>query len=304
MSRKISLACQPGIESLSVASILPLKHLSPTIRKSPKYQCIAASIREIGIIEPLVVYPQQGQRGVYMLLDGHIRFQIVRDAGAQTVECLVATDDEAFTYNHKVNRLSAIQEHFMITRAIKKGASEQRIATSLNVDVASIRKKRDLLEGICPEAVELLKTKKIGGGAIREMRKVKPLRQIEMAELMIASWNFSVAYAKCLLAATPQAQLVDDEQKKEIRGLSAEDIARIEHEMEGLERDFKTIEESHGKNVLNLVIVVGYLKKLLDNARVLRFLSRNHPEILTEFQKLVEARNLAEDSPDQTHGNG
>lgn len=68
MSRKISLACQPGIESLSVTSILPIKHLSPTIRKSPKYQCIAASIRAIGIIEPLVVYPQTGQRGVYMLL--------------------------------------------------------------------------------------------------------------------------------------------------------------------------------------------------------------------------------------------
>lgn len=49
------------------------------------------------------------------------------------------------------------------------------------------------------------------------------------------------------------------------------------------------IKESHGKNVLNLVIVNGYLKKFLDNARVMRFLSQNHPEILTEFQKLSEA---------------
>lgn len=300
MSRYVALACKPEISTIPVISILPLNQLTASIKKSRKYQCIAASIREIGIIEPLVVYPQPNQAHVYVLLDGHIRLQIIKEEGQPTVECLIATDDEAFTYNHKVNRLSAIQEHFMIRRAIKKGVSEDRIATSLNVDLASIRKKRDLLQGICPEAVELLKEKRIGSAAIREMRRVKPLRQIEMAELMNASWTFSAAYAKCLLAATPQDQLIDDEQKKEIRGLTSEDIARIEHEMEGLERDFKAIEETHGKNVLNLVIVVGYLKKLLDNARVLRFLSRNHPEILTEFQKLVETRNLHEQSPEDS----
>ncbi len=62
--------------------------------------------------------------------------------------------------------------------------------------------------------------------------------------------------------------------------------------MATLGREFKLIEESHGKNVLNLVIVNGYLKKLLDNARVVRFLSQNHPEIFTEFHKIVEARNI------------
>ena len=295
MNQRVKLACQPQIMTIPVAGILPLKQLSVSVAKTRKYQCIAASIREIGIIEPLVVFPQPEQDDLYMLLDGHIRLQVVKELGQQTVECLIATDDEAYTYNHKVNRLSAIQEHFMIRRAIKNGVAEERIAKSLNVDVASIRKKHDLLEGICPEAVELLKEKRLASGAIREMRKVKPIRQIEMAELMIASWNFSVAYAKCLLAATPQDQMIEEEQQKEIRGLSSDDIARIEHEMEGLESDFKTIEESHGKNVLNLVIVVGYLKKLLDNARVVRYLSRNHPEILTEFQKLVEARHLNEE---------
>jgi DNA invertase Pin-like site-specific DNA recombinase len=58
--------------------------------------------------------------------------------------------------------------------------------------------------------------------------------------------------------------------------------------------EYLMIEDRHGKNMLNLVIVVSYLKKLLDNARMVRYLSQNHPEILAEFQKLVEARNLPE----------
>ena len=96
------------------------------------------------------------------------------------------------------------------------------------------------------------------------------------------------------MAATPAEHLVDGDRGKDARGLSPEDVSRMEHEMESLGREFKLIEESHGKNVLNLVLVVGYLRKLLDNPRVLRYLTQHQPEIRAEFQKLVESRSLAD----------
>jgi hypothetical protein len=68
----------------------------------------------------------------------------------------------------------------------------------------------------------------------------------------------------------------------------------MEREMDSLVRDLRLIEDSHGRNVLNLVLVVGYLKKLLDNARVVRYLSQNYAEILAEFQKIAETKSLAE----------
>jgi hypothetical protein len=217
---------------------------------------------------------------------------ILKAVGESSAKCLVATDDEGFRYNHKINRLSAIQEHFMIMRAIKNGVSEARIARSLDVDVNTIRQKRDMLDGICSEVVQILKDRRATSKTFRQLRQLKPIRQIEVAELICAAGNYSEGYVKCLVTATPADQLVEEERAKEIRGLSPEDVARMEHEMATLGREFKQIEESHGKNVLNLVIVNGYLKKLLDKPRVVRFPSQNHPEILTEFQKLAEARNL------------
>ena len=130
-------------------------------------------------------------------------------------------------------------------------------------------------------------------GAFREMRKVKPMRQIEMAELMVAANNFSASYAQCLLAATPQQQLLEPDKPKDLRGLSPEDMSRMEREMENLAQDLRSIEDSHGRNVLNLVVVAGYLKKLLDNARVVRYLSQHCAEILAEFQRIVETKSLA-----------
>ena len=49
--------------------------------------------------------------------------------------CLVSTDDEAFTYNKRVNRIAIIQEHRMILKAIERGVPEERIAKALNIDV-------------------------------------------------------------------------------------------------------------------------------------------------------------------------
>jgi hypothetical protein len=34
--------------------------------------------------------------------------------------CLIATDDEGYTYNNRINRLAIIQEHRMILKAIER----------------------------------------------------------------------------------------------------------------------------------------------------------------------------------------
>lgn len=163
-----------------LADILPLREVSPRIKKSVKYGQIAASIKEVGIIEPPVVVRDRREPDHYHILDGHLRIEILRDQGAKEVVCLIATEDEAFTYNKRVSRIAIIQEHKMILNAIRKGVPEERLARALNVNIANIRAKRNLLSGICPEAADLLRDKHVPLNAFTELRKMKPLRQIEV----------------------------------------------------------------------------------------------------------------------------
>jgi ParB-like chromosome segregation protein Spo0J len=277
---------------LPLEKILPMKQVKFDPEKSPTSRRIASSLKEIKLVEPLVVYPQEGKGGNYILLDGHVRLAALKDAGKEDALCLIATEDEAYTYNHKVSRLNPIQEHFMVMRAIESGVSEERIATTLSLDVARIRAKRDLLKDICPEAVHLLRDKSVCAGALREMRKVKPMRQIEMAELMLATHNFSSTYAKCLFIKTAQDQLVELDKAKDIKGLTPADAARIQREAETLENDFRMIEENHGRNMLQLVLACSYLRKLLSNTAVSRFLSQRHPDIMAEFKDIAESTTL------------
>jgi hypothetical protein len=277
---------------LPLDKIFPRKQLRNGVKSTPRYQRVVSSIKMVGIVEPLLVFPQDKHKGEYILLDGHVRLEALKDLGESETFCLIATDDEAFTYNHHVCLMTAIQEHFMISRAVASGVSKEKIAEMLCLDVRTIREKQGLLAGICGEAVELLKDKTITRGGLRELRSVAPMRQIEMAELMIASNNFTVGYAKCLVAATASDQLANPAKANSKSRFGVEDLAKIEREMETIGQEMRTLEETHGRNVLNLVIAVGYLKTLLASANVVKYLARKYPELLSQFQKLVDSTSL------------
>jgi ParB-like chromosome segregation protein Spo0J len=289
----VKMAFEEAKLRIAIADIQPLKLVSNAIKNTPKYAQIVASIREVGIVEPPVVARDHSEPGKYLLLDGHLRIDVLKDMGQIDVTCLVSTDDEAFTYNKRVNRLAMIQEHRMILKAIERGVPEERIAKALNVDVQSIVRKRRLLEGICPEVAEILKDKHIAINTFTELKKMVPLRQIEAAELMVAMNKYTNSYAKSLLAATSQSQLVEADKPKHVRGLSDEQVALMERESVSLEREFRIAEKSYGADHLDLVLSNGYLGKLLGNARVVRYLAQHHHDILTEFQKLAEIKTVA-----------
>lgn len=292
MSDPVRTAFEPETILVAIARILPTKPVPASTKTTIKYRQIEASVREIGVVEPPVVARDRPSAGQYLLLDGHLRLEVLRDLGDSEVVCLVSTDDEGFTYNKRVNRLATLQEHKMIAQAIERGVSEERLAATLGLSVSAIRQKHSLLDGICPEAAELLKDKHCSVRTFATLKRMKPLRQIEAAELMVAANNYTAPYASALLASTPGDQLAKPDRQKKIKGLSPEQIARMEREMAQLQRQFKLVEQSYGTDVLNLVLARGYLAKLLDNPRVTRYLSQHHSEILAEFQTIVDTVSM------------
>ena len=289
--RRPRLPVKLGFEELSlripIDAILPLREVTAVVRKSVKYAQIAATIAEVGIIEPPVVARDAQDYDRYHLLDGHLRIDILRTRGDTEVVCFVATDDEAFTYNRRVSRIAIIQEHKMILNAIKKGVSEERLARALNVNISSIRTKRSLLVGICPEVVELLHDRHVPINTLRQLKILKPVRQIEAAQLMNAMNRFSITYARSLVAATPDAQIADGH-RRQLPGLTDEQFALMQSESENIEREFRMDEANYGSDHLDLVLAIGYVSRLLSNARVVRHLAQFHADIEAEFQKIAD----------------
>jgi len=269
-------------------ALLPVRAINQSVRASHKFRQIAASIAEIGLVEPPVVVRDGRDPKLYLLLDGHLRVEVLRDLGVAEVECLISRDDEAFTYNKRVNRLSAVQEQRMIAKAIERRVPKEKIAKALAINVRSIARKLQLLDGICGEVTVLLKDKFCPMAVFDILRKMRPLRQIEAAELMINANNYAVSYASAILTATPQSELVDAKTTKRLKGMTAEAIARMETELARLQAATTSIQDSYGEDHLHLTVAKAYLGKLIANERIARYLNQHHSELLGEFRKIAE----------------
>lgn len=288
---KPTLGFIPDPLLLPLSALLPSRKTPEGLLTSRKFKQISTSIASIGLIEPLSV-GKPDRAGQYVLLDGHTRLIALKQLGFDTAPCLVATDDESYTYNNRINRLSSIQEHVMIRRAVDRGVTPERLAKDLDVDVSHILKKLNLLDGICPEAAELLRDLTFSPNLGAVLRKMKPTRQVECVELMVSTNNITVSYAQALVAATPSNLLVGETKPRKIAGVNADQMAKMEREMGNLHEQFKLAEQSYGQDILNLVLAKGYLAKLMANDAVLRHLTKKHPDVLNEFDSIVRMVTL------------
>lgn len=182
----------------------------------------------------------------------------------------------------------------MVVKAIERGVPEAQIAEALGLEVTSVRRRARMLDGICPEAVQLLNNAPCPFRVFDILRQMTSIRQIEAAELMLGQQNFTAVFARALLVATSENQLVPEARLKPQEPSSAkEQIARLERELVSLQSQIKSVEDDYGIDNLHLTVAKGYVAKLLGNARVVRWLAQNRHEYLGELQTVAEIETVA-----------
>jgi len=274
---KVIQSFRSKIVSLPVANIIPRRKIGHEQRTGVSFRQVAASMAEVGIIEALVVHPSKD--GTFALLDGHVRLDILRERNVLTVDCLLSTDDEAYTYNRRVNSIAPVAQHLMLLKALEKGLSEERIAKALHINVTSIRRKRNMLDGVCPEALGLLHDHRISANTFALLKRMKPLRQVEAAEHMVASSTYGAGFVRALLFATKDTDLAEKSGAANNYGATQASKDRFVGESESLLKDLKALEADLGKEMLSLTVFEAYIARLLGNVKVSRYIERRHAEI-------------------------
>lgn len=286
MTTKIKQGFRDTLIELALEELLLTKCLPMSVKHGRKYAQVLSSIREVGLIEAPVVAPVKKGKG-YLLLDGHLRIMVLKELGVERVSCLISTDDETYTYNKYINRLSAIQEHNMIVKAWQSGVSEEKLANTLSLDIRTIRNKRNLIQGICPEAIELLKDKAVPEPVFKVLRKMNVPRQITVAMLMTDQNKFTSTYAKALLEATPTHQLVSKGSRKTNPAILARQ-ARLEEESLALSKEIGSLKDQYGTAMIDMTSMQAYLKRLLGNEAVAKYLREFNEPIYDKFKEIVE----------------
>ncbi|MDB5714339.1 MAG: plasmid stablization protein ParB [Sphingomonadales bacterium] len=188
--------------------------------------------------------------------------------------------------------MAIVQKHKITPSAVQPAVLEERLASPLKIQIPNNHDMLRHLDGICNDVIILLRDHHVAINTFRQIRRLKPMRQIAVAETMIALNCFSISCAKSFVASSPRSEFVNTGARSR-RGLTGEQLERMEKKSTNLERKFKVIEQEYGTDHLDLVFAIGYLCRLIDNVRLVHHLARHHPQILAEFQEIAQLRSAA-----------
>lgn len=142
------------------------------------------------------------------------------------------------------------------------------------------------LKNLCISAEISLNGERVG------LTRMKPERQIEATKLMFESKVFSTSFARSIGIATPEDQLAIPRKTKRSIVTDFGHFTKLEEEINRLHGEYEEIEEYYEVNVLNFTLVKGYIRNLVMNPRVNRYLRINNPDILEHLEGIVDIDNL------------
>jgi len=146
-----------------------------------------------------------------------------------------------------------------------------------------------LISGISSEVLDLLRDWYTPPQVFASLRRMLPERQLKAARLMIALNRANFHYAQLLSTLTPVSQLADPSRpKRKFAGVTAEQLAGMEIEFDALNDGFLHCAGLRGMWALELMAARSYLDRLMENARVVRYLALNFPEQLTKLQTILD----------------
>ena len=127
---------------LPLEDILPMRQIKEPHKKSGDTKRFWHPSRKSGWLSRSWFIRKRTSREHTCCWMGICAIVALKELGETTADCIIANDDECFTYNARISRLPPIQEHKMIVKAVNNGVSPERIAAALNMPLNVVQRDR------------------------------------------------------------------------------------------------------------------------------------------------------------------
>ena len=268
---------------VDIDKLVPLQERKVNFRAKNGYRKILASIREIGLIEPLCVFQEDG---VFVILDGYVRYRACEELGVKTVPCLVYPDKEAYTFNRMVNSLSPTQEARMLRRSLES-IEEPTIAKVLGLRRITPRLGATVSKQLRPDVLKALDKGLIGLGCAREFTYVKPKRQLEILKEMERTRDYGISFVRALVLRTPPAQRNRTKKRKSPWDKNPAQKRELVTKLEAIEKRYDFYSSLYRQYTTDLLKLCIYVRKLVVNEKIRDRLNTTTPEVLQCFESIL-----------------
>ncbi len=197
-----SAAAEGGVAQVAIDSIRRNPRQPRQSFKENELEELAASIREHGVIQPLIVSP--ASNGIYTLIAGERRWQAARRAGFRSVPVVVrnASDQQllelALIENVQRADLNAIEEAEAFQHLVKEfGLSHEKVAASVGKSRVAVTNTIRLLEA-SSAVKQALVDGRISEGHARALLALSSAKAQEAALRSVVNLDLSVRQTEAL----------------------------------------------------------------------------------------------------------
>ena len=271
-----------GSEGLDIP-LIRLRPLRERKVSKREFNRILGSIKAVGLIEPLVVYPEGDD---YVILDGVQRYRALLELGVEVAPCILGRQREAFTGNRMVNRVSPVQEHRMIEKSLEE-VDEASIAVALGITTIGHRLKKTLLKRLHPDVAAAFDEGKINRVCAREFTHVRPARQKEILDAMAGYKDYSTAFVRTLVIKTPAHQRDTGRRKHNPWDRSAQRRNDLLKQLADAEQKHDFYSRLYKQYTIDLLRMAIYVRTLINNTRVREYLQARHPAVVAQFEAII-----------------
>jgi ParB family transcriptional regulator, chromosome partitioning protein len=228
-----TVAPETGLIELNVTEIHPNRHQPRTEFRGEDLDELAASIREQGILQPVVVRPRQ--EGGYELLVGERRLRASKLAGATRVPAII---------RHADDRQALEQALVENLQRADLQPLEEALAYKNLVELFELRQEEV--------------ARRVGKSRVYITNTLRLLELPDEVKSLIAAGRLQAGHARALLGFKDSGRLLTTAKRAADRGLTvrqieelarAEDIERAEREPAAPKRRFPDLEESLGDHL-------------------------------------------------------
>ena len=202
------------LRSVPVSSVQPNRFQPRTVFAEESLEALAASIKEMGVLQPLIVRPIEGSDGSYELIAGERRLRAAALAGLDTVPVLVQDD-----VNDRLSLEQAVVEnlHRVDLHPLEEAAAYQQLIDDFDLthEQVSIR---------------------VGKSRATVTNTLRLLNLGEPAQIALANGSISAGHARALLALSSpdeQSSLVQRVIKNDLSVRATEEAVRLLSEPKG-----------------------------------------------------------------------
>jgi ParB family chromosome partitioning protein len=240
---------ESGIRPLSIDSIFPNPGQPRKDFDQGKLEELSGSIRQYGVLEPIVVTPREGR---FMIIAGERRYRASLLAGLPDIPARVIEADDALVEelslleNIQREDLNIVEEAEAYRRLLDRGWSREELARKMGFKQTWRIDERLSLLNLIPEHRDLVIKGVIGNSQAFEMSRLSPpnqevlLRKLRAGEL--GSYNRLRAFVDGLLMLERQGSVFE---LKTLSPQEARSVRELEATVRSVERFLKEAHLRH-----------------------------------------------------------